>query len=97
MLGAAVPALHLALANANDSQYSAPMMLNALTASFTSLSGAHGSHATVQAPGLRAGDGGLPRISSEALLRGARELEIQHGDALYRLRLTAQGKLILTK
>lgn len=90
-----------ALANANDSQYSAPMMLNALTASFASLPGAHGSHATghasAQPPGQRLGGGGLPRTSSDALLRGARELEIQHGDALYRLRLTAQGKLILTK
>lgn len=38
-----------------------------------------------------------PRVSSASLLRGGRELEIQHGDALYRLRLTALGKLILTK
>jgi len=77
------------------------MMLNALTASFASLSGAHGPHAAghapAQSPGQRLGDGGLPRIASESLLQGARELEIQHGEALYRLRLTAQGKLILTK
>lgn len=85
------------LANANDSQYSVPMMLNALTASFAGLSGAHGSAAAAQPPGQRLGDAGLPRTSSAALLQGARELEIQHGDALYRLRLTAQGKLILTK
>ncbi len=39
----------------------------------------------------------LRRVSSEELLAGARELEIVHGDALYRLRLTALGKLILTK
>ncbi|KPF43973.1 hypothetical protein IP87_11690 [beta proteobacterium AAP121] len=39
----------------------------------------------------------LRRVSSEELLAGARELEITHGDALYRLRLTALGKLILTK
>jgi len=38
-----------------------------------------------------------PRMSSVALLQGGRELEIQHGDAVYRLRLTAMGKLILTK
>jgi hemin uptake protein HemP len=37
------------------------------------------------------------RASSAELLRGAREIEILHGDALYRLRVTAQGKLILTK
>ncbi len=77
------------------------MMLNALTASFTSLAGAPGSqasgHVDAQPPGQRLGDAGLPRTSSAALLQGARELEIQHGDALYRLRLTAQGKLILTK
>lgn len=39
----------------------------------------------------------VPRVTSSALLRGRRELEIAHGDAVYRLRLTAMGKLILTK
>lgn len=39
----------------------------------------------------------VSRVSSGALLRGSRELEIAHGDAVYRLRLTAMGKLILTK
>ncbi len=39
----------------------------------------------------------LRRVSSDELLGGAREIEITHGDALYRLRLTALGKLILTK
>lgn len=73
------------------------MMLNALTASFAGLTGAHASHATAQPPGEHRGEAGLPRTTSAALLQGARELEIQHGDALYRLRLTAQGKLILTK
>jgi hemin uptake protein HemP len=37
------------------------------------------------------------RLSSTELLGSARELEISHGDALYRLRLTSLGKLILTK
>lgn len=37
------------------------------------------------------------QIDSVALLGGARELLISHGPALYRLRVTAQGKLILTK
>lgn len=36
-------------------------------------------------------------IQSEDLLQGARELVIKHGDEVYRLRLTNQGKLILTK
>ena len=38
-----------------------------------------------------------PRVRSTDLLGTANEVEIQHGDALYRLRLTALGKLILTK
>jgi hemin uptake protein HemP len=37
------------------------------------------------------------RLSSTALLRGRREIEIDHEGAVYRLRLTALGKLILTK
>jgi hemin uptake protein HemP len=34
---------------------------------------------------------------STALLAGHRELRIRHGSDVYRLRLTASGKLILTK
>ena len=34
---------------------------------------------------------------STALLAGQRELRIRHGSDTYRLRLTASGKLILTK
>ena len=47
----------------------------------------------------RSGDAAPParRLSSAELLGPARELEIAHGDALYRLRLTSLGKLILTK
>lgn len=37
------------------------------------------------------------RISSSKLLDGARELVIHHADQEYRLRLTRNGKLILTK
>ncbi len=37
------------------------------------------------------------RISSKTLLGNEREIEIEHGGQLYRLRLTALGKLILTK
>ena len=36
-------------------------------------------------------------IKSEALFRGAAELQIEHRGSLYRLRQTALGKLILTK
>lgn len=37
------------------------------------------------------------RINSKALMGGERELEIEHAGQLYRLRVTALGKLILTK
>jgi hemin uptake protein HemP len=37
------------------------------------------------------------RIESSDLFVGTRELTIGHGDDVYRLRLTAQNKLILTK
>ena len=36
-------------------------------------------------------------IRSEELLGGRRELGILHGNGMYRLSLTRQGKLILTK
>jgi hemin uptake protein HemP len=35
--------------------------------------------------------------TSELILRGLREVTIQHGAERYRLRLTASNKLILTK
>lgn len=37
------------------------------------------------------------RIESRDLFVGTREIIIGHGDDVYRLRLTAQNKLILTK
>lgn len=37
------------------------------------------------------------RIDSRDLFVGIREITIEHGDETYRLRLTAQNKLILTK
>lgn len=36
------------------------------------------------------------RLDSRELLRGRTEIEIVHGGRLYRLRITASGKLILT-
>ncbi|HET9642540.1 MAG TPA: hemin uptake protein HemP [Burkholderiaceae bacterium] len=39
----------------------------------------------------------LRRFALETLLGGDKEAEIVHGQCVYRLRLTAQGKLILTK
>jgi len=38
----------------------------------------------------------VKRISSVALMDGARELEIEHGGRVYRLRVTQLNKLILT-
>ena len=37
-----------------------------------------------------------PKVKSEALLGGARELVITHNGRDYRLRVTQNGKLILT-
>ena len=37
------------------------------------------------------------RMDSTELFRSSRELLITHGDETYRLRLTSQNKLILTK
>lgn len=38
-----------------------------------------------------------PVLRSEQLLRGAQEVLIEHNGAIYRLRQTSSGKLILTK
>jgi hemin uptake protein HemP len=39
----------------------------------------------------------VPRIAIETLLAGGREVILLHGETEYRLRLTSNGKLILTK
>jgi hemin uptake protein HemP len=38
-----------------------------------------------------------PRVTTDWLMRGRREIVVQHGLEEYRLRITAAGKLILTK
>ncbi|MGQ3051029.1 MAG: hemin uptake protein HemP [Roseateles sp.] len=48
-------------------------------------------------PGSLAGAGAAPRIDSAALLGRRGEVFIVHHQQVYRLRVTAQGKLILTK
>lgn len=50
----------------------------------------------IPAPALRA-PVAAPQLDSQALFGAARELLIQHNGALYRLRMTRAGKLILTK
>lgn len=42
-------------------------------------------------------DASAPLIRSEELMQGRRELLIVHCQEVYRLRLTRNGKLILTK
>jgi len=49
-------------------------------------------------PSSKAVDLSHPKtITSEVLFNGARELLIKHANESYRLRITNQGKLILTK
>jgi hemin uptake protein HemP len=38
-----------------------------------------------------------PRVTTDRLMHGYREIVVQHGCVDYRLRITATGKLILTK
>lgn len=42
-------------------------------------------------------DRSLPRIQSQHLFAESKEIRIQHGTEEYRLRLTRNNKLILTK
>lgn len=48
-------------------------------------------------PGAPARPPKVRLITSEQLFAGFPEVQIAHGDALYRLRQTSLGKLILTK
>lgn len=41
-------------------------------------------------------DSKVKRITSQDLMDGQREVEISHGDKIYRLRITQLNKLILT-
>jgi hemin uptake protein HemP len=41
--------------------------------------------------------GSVPRLPSHTIFAGAQEVEIEHNGAVYRLRQTSLGKLILTK
>lgn len=54
-------------------------------------------HPFVEQPERDPGHGPVLRVTSQRLFAGAHELEITHQGALYRLRQTALGKLILTK
>lgn len=55
------------------------------------------SHAPMLASVETAPAASIRRISSQRLLAGERELVIQHLGSEYHLRLTRNGKLILTK
>ncbi len=39
----------------------------------------------------------VPTLKSEDILRGSKEVVIEHAGAIYRLKLTRQNKLILNK
>lgn len=52
---------------------------------------------TGAAPASAAAEGNVQRIRSEQLFAGSREVQIDHLGAIYRLKQTALGKLILTK
>lgn len=39
----------------------------------------------------------VPKVATAQLMKGKREVIIQHGSEEYRLRITSTGKLILTK
>ena len=51
----------------------------------------------VPAGTLAAGNTLRRQLTSDTLFDGLAEIEIRHGDMIYRLRQTALGKLILTK
>jgi hemin uptake protein HemP len=55
------------------------------------------SNAAEKAPADRNIAVAAHRIESRDLFIGTREITIGHGEDIYRLRLTAQNKLILTK
>ena len=52
-----------------------------------------GSDQSSHSPAKRA----FHEVASSELLRGENEMLIRHGDELYRLKLTRNGKLILQK
>jgi hemin uptake protein HemP len=52
---------------------------------------------TRELPGAAPGATAPPRWRSADLLGSGQEIEIEHGESVYRLRLTSLGKLILTK
>lgn len=60
-------------------------------------SGFASASASASAPAPTRPHARLPRVDSRTLLAGGRERVIQHGAEEYRLRLTRNDKLILTK
>ena len=55
------------------------------------------THAPAHAPASSPTRAGAVRVSSTQLFAGAHEVLIEHHGALYRLKQTSLGKLILTK
>jgi hemin uptake protein HemP len=49
------------------------------------------------APRVDAATHPVKTLSSVSLFQGTREIAIEHGESVYRLKITRQGKLILNK
>jgi hemin uptake protein HemP len=56
-----------------------------------------GRETSIERPDEAAAPAALRTVRSEDLLKGGKEVLIQHGQETYRLRLTKAGKLILNK
>jgi hemin uptake protein HemP len=56
-----------------------------------------GKHAVTTSPAIRSVTVTGNRVDSRDVFSGDREIIIAHGEDTYRLRLTSQNKLILTK
>jgi hemin uptake protein HemP len=62
------------------------------------MSANHAGQKTSPIPAVRAGQAASPAVSltTEQLFAGAREIALLHNGRQYRLRITQQGKLLLT-
>jgi hemin uptake protein HemP len=76
------------------------MSISTLSQSHSAFHAAPAAARTLQLVNTRSAasdNAAIPRISSQMLLDGGRELVIQHQGGEYHLRLTRNDKLILTK
>ena len=64
---------------------------------FAEWQGGEGRETSIQRPEEAGTPAAKRTVRSEDLLQGGKEVLIQHGQEMYRLRLTKAGKLILNK